>query len=164
MSKRDLLNYLPAFPHFGTEDFGTIGLYYTPWPFGNDGSSCAFGLPCIFVPVLPSCSFTFKTIQLSPTFFSSLAPRREHSILKFHQVCPSTNFSWRWTDLLAVEVYPTLSTPITPQHSKQPAENWLRYVPSFTTREYATTLHIEASPGSSLHHGRLGGEDGGSEW
>jgi len=27
------------------------------------------------------------------------------------------------------EDYPTLSTPITPLHSKQPVENWPRYVP-----------------------------------
>jgi hypothetical protein len=59
---------------------------------------------------------------------------------------------------------PTLSTPITPLHSKQPVENWLRYVPFWTTHRHPTTSHIEASHGNLLPHGRLGGEDGGSVW
>ena len=29
---------------------------------------------------------------------------------------------------------------------------------------HPTTSHIEASPGNSLPHGQLGGEDGGSVW
>jgi hypothetical protein len=57
---------------------------------------------------------------------------------------------------------PTLFTPITP-HSKQLAENLLRYVPSPTTYRQPATSHIDESPGNSLPHRQLGGEDGGSE-
>jgi len=59
---------------------------------------------------------------------------------------------------------PTLSTPITPLHFKQPVENWTKYVPFWTTHRHPTTSLIEALPGLSLPHGRLGGEDGGSIW
>ena len=52
-------------PTSGAENSGNIGLYCTPWPFGYDGSSRAFGLPCIFVPIAPTCSFPLRSIQRS---------------------------------------------------------------------------------------------------
>jgi len=90
--------------------------------------------------VLPSTPFAVTGLDFAGPLYTKrnrsansyllLVLRQEHLILNFPQICPWTNFSWHWTDLLTVEDSPTLFNPISPLHYKQPAENWPRYVPS----------------------------------